>query len=63
MFSPHNFFKSSEKVDCSPDKFKCNDNKCINARWKCDRDLDCADGSDEDPANCQCQDGEFKLVK
>ncbi|XP_064463783.1 sortilin-related receptor-like [Ornithodoros turicata] len=32
---------------CLPDQFKCDDNSCIFLHWKCDRDTDCDDGSDE----------------
>uniref|UniRef100_A0A3Q2NMI4 LDL receptor related protein 1 n=1 Tax=Fundulus heteroclitus TaxID=8078 RepID=A0A3Q2NMI4_FUNHE len=39
-------------VTCAPTQFQCAMTKrCIPRLWVCDRDNDCADGSDE-PANC-----------
>ncbi|XP_033120821.1 very low-density lipoprotein receptor-like [Anneissia japonica] len=32
---------------CAPDQFKCGNDRCIPAVWKCDGENDCADGSDE----------------
>lgn len=34
-------------VTCPAGQFKCNNDKCIPAVWVCDKDHDCADGSDE----------------
>lgn len=40
------------EVTCAPNQFQCAITKrCIPRVWVCDRDNDCADGSDE-PANC-----------
>ncbi|XP_017882694.1 sortilin-related receptor-like [Ceratina calcarata] len=35
---------------CAPNQFACANNACIPATWRCDRDNDCGDGSDE--INC-----------
>ena len=35
---------------CKPFHFRCADGTCIHKSWKCDRDPDCPDGSDE--ADC-----------
>lgn len=46
---------------CRTDEFTCNNGKCIQKRWRCDRDDDCDDMSDE--LNCpaaRCTDTEFK---
>lgn len=32
---------------CTEDEFECNDETCISLSWKCDRQVDCKDGSDE----------------
>uniref|UniRef100_A0A8C5QIZ1 Sortilin-related receptor n=1 Tax=Leptobrachium leishanense TaxID=445787 RepID=A0A8C5QIZ1_9ANUR len=36
---------------CLPSQYKCNNGNCINNIWRCDRDNDCGDMSDE--RNCQ----------
>ncbi|XP_078803799.1 low-density lipoprotein receptor-related protein 1 isoform X7 [Oryzias latipes] len=39
---------------CSPKQFVCKDGvTCISKGWRCDREKDCPDGSDEDPDVCQ----------
>ncbi|KAF2354716.1 Low-density lipoprotein (LDL) receptor class A repeat [Trinorchestia longiramus] len=55
-------------VFCRPGYFECSDSsRCINEAWRCDGDIDCADGSDE--FNCglswitissRCGHGEFR---
>jgi len=45
--------------------FKCKNGKCIPLRWRCDFDMDCSDGSDEDPTMCvdlyrECSESEFQ---
>ncbi|KAK9659896.1 Low-density lipoprotein receptor domain class A, partial [Popillia japonica] len=50
---------TSDEVDCkkenntcsNPDQFKCNNGVCIDAQRVCNREIDCADESDE-PAHC-----------
>ncbi|XP_071528403.1 uncharacterized protein [Panulirus ornatus] len=34
--------------ECSESEFRCNSNKCIPSRWRCDHDNDCGDKSDEE---------------
>ncbi|XP_059116366.1 low-density lipoprotein receptor-related protein 1B-like isoform X1 [Peromyscus eremicus] len=48
---------------CKPEEFRCKNKHCIQARWKCDGDDDCLDGSDEDSVTCfnhSCPDDQFK---
>uniref|UniRef100_A0A3Q2C7P6 EGF-like domain-containing protein n=1 Tax=Cyprinodon variegatus TaxID=28743 RepID=A0A3Q2C7P6_CYPVA len=40
-------------MSCSPKQFVCKDGvTCISKGWRCDREKDCPDGSDEDPDVC-----------
>ena len=32
---------------CAPHQFRCDNQACIPATWKCDHDNDCGDSSDE----------------
>lgn len=35
--------------NCTQSEFRCaTGDQCVNARFQCDRDMDCSDGSDED---------------
>ncbi|XP_059621431.1 very low-density lipoprotein receptor-like isoform X4 [Phlebotomus argentipes] len=48
--------------NCTQDKFRCKNGRCIPKHWKCDQERDCSDGSDEDPDLCQvhvCSADEF----
>ncbi|MED6274516.1 hypothetical protein CHARACLAT_017299, partial [Characodon lateralis] len=54
---------------CSPKQFVCKDGvTCISKGWRCDREKDCPDGSDEDPDVCphstvsQCPPNEYQCV-
>lgn len=39
---------------CSPKQFVCKDGvTCISKGWRCDREKDCPDGSDEEPDVCK----------
>ncbi|XP_055694812.1 very low-density lipoprotein receptor isoform X17 [Lutzomyia longipalpis] len=38
--------------NCTSDKFRCKNGRCIPKHWKCDQEKDCSDGSDEDPDVC-----------
>jgi len=33
---------------CHDNEMQCRDGSCITSSWRCDRHLDCDDGSDED---------------
>ncbi|XP_065643825.1 sortilin-related receptor isoform X5 [Hydra vulgaris] len=40
------------RTTCADNQFKCKNGNCIPIGWKCDKDNDCSDGSDEDKAIC-----------
>ena len=48
---------------CSSDEFKCEtDGQCIPARWACDEDTDCTDGSDEGAHCGECSLGLVDII-
>lgn len=39
----------TDPTSCKPSEFRCSKtHRCIDARYRCDGDMDCSDGSDED---------------
>eukprot|EP00058_Branchiostoma_floridae_P010524 XP_002596012.1 hypothetical protein BRAFLDRAFT_123740 [Branchiostoma floridae] len=50
-------------AQCSTGEFQCNNGQCIPGSWECDDWGDCAQGEDENTANCpgaaQCSSSEF----
>lgn len=42
----------SAKKTCADSDFTCDNGHCIHARWKCDGEEECPDGSDESEATC-----------
>ena len=56
-----NIFLLEPKV-CKEDEFNCSDSSmCIDKKWKCDGDFDCADHSDERDCKGTIFDGEGHL--
>lgn len=48
IFSPDRFLNiNSNFFSCKENEFECSDTTCISLSWKCDRHIDCTDGSDE----------------
>lgn len=47
----HFFSATTLPSGCGPDKFLCNNSRCIPSRFVCDLDNDCGDNSDEH-SNC-----------
>lgn len=53
LIPPILLFFSAPKT-CSPKQFVCKDGvTCISKGWRCDREKDCPDGSDEEPDVCK----------
>jgi len=48
---------------CNSSQFTCLNGGCIPAHWKCDKDQDCDDGSDEEDCdNVKCRADQFKCA-
>lgn len=49
--SNYTFFSTARKT-CATTDFACKNGQCVPARWRCDGEPECADGSDEADAIC-----------
>ncbi|XP_063419028.1 low-density lipoprotein receptor-related protein 8-like isoform X2 [Mytilus trossulus] len=50
-------------ITCSSDEFRCDSGQCVHIRWRCDRERDCSDGSDELKCNSStCPAEQFKCT-
>lgn len=45
-------FFTETTASCSETEYACSSGRCIPARWQCDREQDCDDGSDESEDIC-----------
>lgn len=45
-------FFCAVKTTCSVEDFTCANGQCVPARWKCDGEPECLDGSDEAESTC-----------
>lgn len=54
LFESHSndSFVSTAKKTCATTDFACKNGQCVPARWRCDGEPECADGSDEADAIC-----------
>uniref|UniRef100_A0A8C4S884 Low density lipoprotein receptor-related protein 8, apolipoprotein e receptor n=1 Tax=Erpetoichthys calabaricus TaxID=27687 RepID=A0A8C4S884_ERPCA len=43
---------SASKMTCAPTDFACRNGQCVPARWRCDGEAECSDGSDEAETTC-----------
>uniref|UniRef100_A0A3B3T799 LDL receptor related protein 8 n=1 Tax=Paramormyrops kingsleyae TaxID=1676925 RepID=A0A3B3T799_9TELE len=46
---------SAAKNTCGPSDFTCSNGQCVPARWRCDGEPECSDGSDEVDSTCSRQ--------
>ncbi|XP_077870012.1 uncharacterized protein LOC100368303, partial [Saccoglossus kowalevskii] len=44
------------EIMCTEHEFRCNNGECAPKRWKCDGEVDCGDGSDENKETCERND-------
>ena len=56
-------FFTETTVSCSETEYACSSGRCIPARWQCDREQDCDDGSDESEDICGKLLFFFELIK
>jgi hypothetical protein len=59
------YYDGLPAIPCAADEYTCDDGSCIPSAQVCDTNLDCGDGSDEDPLLCgggNCAVGEFECA-
>ena len=52
MFDWNGYFSAKS---CLPSQFNCTNGRCIPESWRCDKEDDCGDKSDEDGCSCKFQ--------
>lgn len=46
---------------CGPNEFQCKTDQCVHSAWKCDGEVECEDGSDEE--NCPgCESDQYQCA-
>ncbi|XP_050403401.1 very low-density lipoprotein receptor isoform X2 [Patella vulgata] len=63
LLQPTRGKNTTEVAKCPSSQFTCKNERCIPSSWYCDKDDDCADGSDENECDsATCADDQFRCT-